>query len=136
MFFYFLSVLAFAAILVIWTPGIVLLVELIGVGLTLIAVKITNLSAPLIGQIVCFTLTDNRVLAAAQQARLEAIALAANVATLSGSLSLSGQFEAKLHGVLEVATAAVGRAESVGATLRLSSQSGQGTQIVAQLPAS
>jgi signal transduction histidine kinase len=130
-----LNVVAFAATLVIWTPGIAIFITpwvapnsqinlgwgavmiqtpqhlalmLVGAGLTMIAVKITNLTAPLLGQIVCFALTDNRLLAAAQQARLEAIGLAANVATLSGSLSLSGQFEAKLHGVLEVATAAVG----------------------------
>jgi signal transduction histidine kinase len=130
-----LSTIAFAATLIIWTPGIVFLITpwavpngeislgvysvplqtpqqlalmLVGAGLTLIAVKITNLTAPLLGQVVCLALTDNRVLAAAQQARLEAIGLAANVATLSGSLSLSGQFEAKLHSVLEVATAAVG----------------------------
>jgi signal transduction histidine kinase len=133
---FLLSALAFVATLVIWAPGIaffitpwfvpdaqislgwasVTLLEtpqrlalmLIGAGFTLIAVKITNLTAPMLGQIVCFALTDNRVLAAAQQARLEAIGLAANVATLSGSLSLSGQFEAKLHAVLEVVTAAVG----------------------------
>jgi signal transduction histidine kinase len=132
---FFLSVLTFAATLVIWTPGLTLMVTpwttsvpqinfgawyvplqepqqialtLVGVGFCLIAVKITNLTAPLVGQIVCFALTDNRVLAAAQQARLEAIAAASSVATLSGSLTVSGELEQRMYGVLEVSTAAVG----------------------------
>ena len=131
----FLNSLAFAAMLIIWLPGLVFLLApwlfrgqnfivgsfqivlnssqefglaLVGFGLSIIAARITNLTAPILAQIASFALTDNQLEVTTQKARLEALALASSAANLASSLSVAGQFEATLLHVLRQAQEALG----------------------------
>jgi signal transduction histidine kinase len=130
-----LDTLVFAATIVIWSPGLVFLsmplwsneanivlpnyrenptdiqlvaATLIGLGMIMIAARITNLSTPIVVQITTFALTDNQIESQAQKTRLEALSLASNAASLASSLTVTGKFDATLNLVLESATAAIG----------------------------
>ncbi len=135
LFKWILDALVFAATLVVWMPGIVLLsvpwwnknadimiglwrvpmnttqafaLVLIGLGMTIIAARITNITTPIIVQITAYVLTDNQIENTNQKARLEALSLASSTATLASSLSVTGKFDATLTMVLENAMAALG----------------------------
>ncbi len=130
-----LSVLVFAATVVVWSPGITLLVLpfverdtvvsfgawqiqtsptqdiaifLVGLGMSMIAARITNLTAPMVAKITQFALTDNQVESQSQKLRLEALSLASSMASQASSLSVHGKFDSTLNSVLENVTAALG----------------------------
>lgn len=138
LFKWILDLLIFAATLVVWSPGLVLLtiglwndqteivigtfrgnldtpqiyaLVLVGLGMTMIAARITNLTAPMVAQISRFVLTDNQIETRSQKARLEALALASSAANLASSLG--GKFDATLQAVLESATSAIGASAGV-----------------------
>jgi signal transduction histidine kinase len=135
LFKWILDALVFAATLVVWTPGFALLsvpfwtkntdvviglwrgdlntiqtlaLALVGLGMTMIAARITNITAPMVVQITAYVLTDNQIENTNQKARLEALSLASSTATLASSLSVTGKFDATLTMVLENAMAALG----------------------------
>ena len=130
-----LDALIFVATLVVWCPGLVLLslpwwsrytdfaefdlqaplssvqmaaLALVGLGMTMIAARVTNMATPIVVQITAFALTDNQIESQAQKARLEALSLASNAASLASSLSVTGKFDTTLNAVLQSATAAIG----------------------------
>jgi signal transduction histidine kinase len=132
--------LIFAATLVVWSPGLVLLslpwwskntdfvlgnlqgqlnavqtaaLALVGLGMTIIAARITNLTAPIVVQITAFALTDNQIESQSQKARLEALGLASSAASLASSLSVTGKLDATLNAVLQSATSALGASAGV-----------------------
>ncbi len=132
------DLLIFASMLLVWSPGLLLLtvpwwnqqaqivigdfrgnldtpqifaLVLIGLGMCIIAARITNLTVPLVVQITRLVLTDNQIENRSQKSRLEALALASSAANLASSLG--GKFDATLLAVLESATTAIGASAGV-----------------------
>ncbi|MEY4532123.1 MAG: hypothetical protein RLZZ156_2846 [Deinococcota bacterium] len=134
-----LDALIFVATLVVWTPGLTLLtvpwwsghaefmlfnlqelnsvqtfaLVLTGLGMTMIAARVTNMATPIVVQITAFALTDNQIESQSQKARLEALSLASSAASLASSLSVTGKFDTTLKTVLQSATSALGASAGV-----------------------
>ncbi len=80
---------------------------LIGLGMTMIATRFTNIIAPLFAQLAAFALTDTQLENESQKSRLTSISLASQTANLASSFVLSGKLQTHLEIVLRSSIEAV-----------------------------